>query len=58
MEPHIPDEELVRLLTRIDEEMGDDPRVKETPITSERYYSNRMPHYLRKFRVLKENEKL
>ena len=58
LEPIIPDEELVRLLKTIQKEMEDDPRVKAASITDERYYHWRNPHYLRKFRILRDNDKL
>lgn len=38
--------------------MKNDPRVKTAPITDERYYHWRLPHYLNKYRVLRDNNKL
>lgn len=58
MESNLTDKELVGLLKKINQEMEDDPRVKTAPITDERYFHWRNPHYLRKFRVLRENDKL
>ena len=50
--------ELIKLLKRINQEMIDDPKVKTAPITDERYYQWRMPHYLYKYRILKQNGKI
>ncbi len=58
METNLTDKELVGLLKTINKEMKDDPRVKKAPITDERYFHWRNPHYLRKFRILKLNDKL
>ena len=58
LEPIIKNDELIRLLKTIDKEMEEDPRVKNAPITDERYFHWKNPHYLRKFRVLRDNDKL
>ena len=58
METNLNNEELVRLLKTVGIEMQNDPRVKTAPITDERYFHWRNPHYLRMFRILRDNDKL
>ena len=58
MATDIPDEELVRLLQAALKEMNEDPKVIHSPYNEHDHFATRMPHYLKRFRLLRQYGKL